>query len=84
MIILKSIRPDKIPFATQNYVAEKIGKQFIEPPTFSIAKSFAESSTTTPLIFVLSAGSDPVADFKRFAEERNMGKKCDSISLGRG
>lgn len=84
MIILKSIRPDKIPFATQNYVSEKIGKQFIEPPTFSIAKSFAESSTTTPLIFVLSAGSDPVADFKRFAEERNMGKKCDSISLGRG
>lgn len=84
MIILKSIRPDKIPFAVQNYVSEKIGKQFIEPPTFSIAKSFQESSTTTPLIFVLSAGSDPVADFKRFAEEKNMGKKCDSISLGRG
>jgi dynein heavy chain len=84
MIILKSIRADKIPFAVQNYVTEKIGKQFIEPPTFSIAKSFLESSTTTPLIFVLSAGSDPVADFKRFAEEKNMGKKCDSISLGRG
>lgn len=40
MIVLKSLRPDKIPFAVQNYVSEKIGKQFIEPPTFSIAKSF--------------------------------------------
>jgi len=25
MIILKSIRPDKVPFAVQNYVSEKIG-----------------------------------------------------------
>jgi len=33
---------------------------------------------------VLSAGSDPVSDFKRFAEEKNMSKKFDSISLGRG
>lgn len=84
MIILKSIRPDKIAFAVQNYVTEKIGKQFIEPPTFSIAKSFKDSSGTTPLIFVLSPGSDPVADFKRFAEDMNMSKKFDSISLGRG
>lgn len=84
MIILKSIRADKVPFAVQNYVTEKIGRQFIEPPTFNIGKSFNESSGTTPLIFVLSAGSDPVADFKRFAEEKNMSKKFDSISLGRG
>lgn len=84
MIILKSIRPDKIPFAVQNFVSQKIGQQFITPPTFSIAKSFTDSSNTTPLIFVLSAGSDPVADFKRFAEEKNMSKKFDSISLGRG
>ena len=50
MIILKSIRPDKIPFAVQNYVSGKIGQQFIEPPTFSIAKSFIESSTNFPQV----------------------------------
>jgi dynein heavy chain len=38
----------------------------------------------TPLIFVLSAGSDPVADFLKFAEELNMIKRIDSISLGQG
>jgi len=84
MIVLKSIRPDKIALAVQNFVIEKIGKHFVEPPTFSIAKSFKDSSVTTPLIFVLSAGSDPVADFMRFAEEMNMSKKFDAISLGRG
>jgi len=39
---------------------------------------------TIPLIFVLSAGSDPVADFQRFAEEMNMSKKLEQISLGKG
>jgi len=33
---------------------------------------------------VLSPGSDPVTDFMRFAEEMNMSKKFDTISLGRG
>jgi dynein heavy chain len=84
MIALKCIRPDKVPLAVQHFVTEKMGRQFIEPPTFSIAKSFKDASVTVPLIFVLSAGSDPVADFLRFAEEMNMAKKFDAISLGRG
>jgi len=49
-----------------------------------LSKSYKDSSATTPLIFVLSQGSDPVADFKRFADEMNMSKKFMSISLGRG
>ena len=37
-----------------------------------------------PLIFVLSTGSDPVADFKKFAMEMEMTKKTEFISLGQG
>jgi len=33
---------------------------------------------------VLSSGSDPVADFKRLAEEMGMGNRYDSTSLGQG
>ena len=84
MIVLKSLRADKIQFAVQNFVIEHLGKPYVEPPTFNLAKSFKDSSITTPLIFVLSTGSDPVADFQRFAEEMNMTKKMDTISLGRG
>lgn len=54
------------------------------PPTFDLSKCFEDSGTTTPLIFVLSSGSDPVADFKKFAEEKGMSKRYDSISLGQG
>jgi dynein heavy chain, axonemal len=84
MIVLKSIRPDKMSMAIQNFIVEKLSKEFIEPPIFNLAKSYKDSSVTIPLIFVLSAGSDPVADFQRFAEEMNMSKKLESISLGKG
>jgi len=38
----------------------------------------------TPMVFVLSAGSDPVSDFMKLAEEMQMSKRVDIISLGQG
>jgi dynein heavy chain len=61
-----------------------MGRKFIEVPVFEIEKCFDDSSSLTPLIFVLSAGSDPVSDFIKFAEEKNMARKCEMISLGQG
>jgi len=84
MIILKAIRLDKINLAVQRFVIEHIGESFVTPPVFDLEKSFKDSSISTPLVFILSPGSDPVAGFKRFAEESNMSKKSEEISLGRG
>jgi dynein heavy chain len=61
-----------------------MGERFIIAPTFDLSKCYKDATLTTPLIFVLSAGSDPVADFIKFAEEMGMGKRYDSISLGQG
>lgn len=36
------------------------------------------------MIFVLSPGTDPVADFKKLAEESNMMDKIGLVSLGQG
>lgn len=45
---------------------------------------FSDTSNITPMIFVLSAGSDPMAGFLRFAEEMHYTDKFYSISLGQG
>ena len=82
MIILKAIRPDKVVFVVSNWICENMGEQFIIPPEFDIAKGFRDSSVITPLIFVLSTGSDPKGDFIKFAEEMDMLRRSDSISLG--
>ena len=61
-----------------------MGQKFVEPPTFDIQKSYSDSISVTPLIFVLVSGSDPVADVLTFAEKMNMTKKLEMISLGQG
>ena len=45
---------------------------------------FRDSSATTPLIFVLSVGTDPAADLYKFAEEMKFAKRLNTISLGQG
>lgn len=75
IIFIKALRSDKVVPAIQNWITEQMGERFIISPTFDLSKCYKDSSIQTPLIFVLSAGSDPVADFLRFAEESGMGKR---------
>jgi len=65
-------------------VVAKMGKEFIEPPPFDLQACYDDSNVTSPLIFVLSTGSDPTAAFYAFAEQAGMRSKLEGISLGQG
>uniref|UniRef100_A0A8B9BUR3 Dynein axonemal heavy chain 12 n=1 Tax=Anser brachyrhynchus TaxID=132585 RepID=A0A8B9BUR3_9AVES len=85
MIILRCLRPDKIGPAITTFVTDKLGKKFVEPPPFDLTKSYLDSDSTIPLIFVLSPGADPMSSLLKFANDKEMvGNKFQSISLGQG
>ncbi|KAJ1537226.1 Dynein heavy chain 7, axonemal [Nowakowskiella sp. JEL0078] len=85
LLVLRCLRPDKMISAVTNYIIEKMGKRFVEPPPFDLACSYNDSSTTAPLVFVLSPGADPMTGLLRFAEDKKMsGNRLNSISLGQG
>ena len=62
------------------FIAYQTGQAFVQPAAFDTSNSFADLVSTTPLIFILSPGTDVIA----FADKLGMLKRFESVSLGRG
>ena len=71
-------------FAIVDFVAENLGKSFVESPSIDLSILFGDMSSTTPLVFILSQGSDPMSNFLRFAKEKGYMERIHAISLGQG
>uniref|UniRef100_H2M1P1 Dynein axonemal heavy chain 12 n=1 Tax=Oryzias latipes TaxID=8090 RepID=H2M1P1_ORYLA len=83
MIIFRCLRPDMVPAVTK-FVTRNLGKKFVQPPAFDLTKSFLDSNSTIPLVFVLSPGADPMALLKFASDKKMDGSRFQSISLGQG
>ncbi|KAK3261161.1 hypothetical protein CYMTET_29916, partial [Cymbomonas tetramitiformis] len=82
MVALRTLRPDKITSSAQIYVIDSMGQKFTEPPPFDLQRSYNDSNAVTPLIFVLSPGSDPMSAMLKFCETMHI--QMESLSLGQG
>ena len=71
-------------FAVTEFVKRNLGQMFVEPPPTDLHTLYADMNNVTPLVFVLSTGSDPMSAFLRFAREKAYTDRIQSISLGQG
>ncbi|KAJ3373477.1 Dynein heavy chain 3, axonemal [Kappamyces sp. JEL0680] len=85
LLITRIIRPDKLVPAVMEFVKDRMGQKFVEPPPFDLVASYADSNNCAPLIFILSPGTDPMAGLLKFAEGRGFAQsRLQTISLGQG
>ena len=70
----------------QAYVCAQLGASFIAPPTSTMADVFADSASTTPVIYIALAGVDAAAPLKSYAASLSAAAqgRLVSISLGQG
>jgi len=62
-----------------------MGWKYIEPPSFDLEDSYKDSNCCTPLIFILSQGTDPMSSLIKFSEAKKINlADLLTISLGQG
>ena len=59
MLLVKALRDDKLLEAIRHYVGLSLGPAFAASPSASMEDIYADTNNFTPVVFILSKGSDP-------------------------
>ncbi|CAH1165598.1 unnamed protein product [Phyllotreta striolata] len=85
LLLLRCFRIDRVFRAVANYIIETMGEEYIMPPVISFENIYEQSSPTTPVVFILSPGSDPTAELMKLGERYDFaGGRFRFLSLGQG
>jgi dynein heavy chain len=86
LILIKVLLEEKLVASCIDFVKRKMGQEFIDIPPLDLSKAYKDTSKITPMIFILSTGSDPIAALMKFAggKDVNMAERLHTISLGQG
>jgi hypothetical protein len=84
LLVLRALREEKVVMGVREFVRLQLGTFFTEPPPFDLEAPFSESSSATPLIFILSPGADPVDYLFKLAKAKGKSGGLKIISLGQG
>ena len=81
LLALRVVRPDKLTRAVQLYVDKAMGRSH-RTSALDLEQCYNDSTCFTPLVFVLSPGSDPMDGLLKYSEAKSI--KLESLSLGQG
>ncbi|KAG9392138.1 Dynein heavy chain and region D6 of dynein motor [Carpediemonas membranifera] len=84
LVLLRVLRTEKVVFGIPIYIGFVLGEKFTSAPQFDLRDAYADTTSRTPIIFILSAGANPLPYLHKLAEEKGMSSKLRSISLGQG
>jgi dynein heavy chain len=84
LIVLRWLREERVIFGVRMCVEEYLGKFYSDPPPFDMKETFDGSDNKTPLVFILSPGTDPASLLLKFANDQGVGTKFMLKWLGQG
>uniref|UniRef100_A0A3B5MHF8 Dynein axonemal heavy chain 10 n=1 Tax=Xiphophorus couchianus TaxID=32473 RepID=A0A3B5MHF8_9TELE len=59
--------------------------RYVQPPVISFASIYEHSTASSPIVFILSPGSDPASDLMKLAESSGFGgSKFKFLAMGQG
>ena len=84
-MIVKVFRPDRLESSMTNFVSEALKKKNISPAPLSLSALYEnDSSPEEPILFIISAGSDPSTELQEFAASEVGREGYHEIAMGGG
>lgn len=85
LMMLRCFRVDRVVRAVTDYVINTMGAKYVQPPVVNFEAIFEQSSPNSPIVFILSPGSDPASDLQKFAERFNFASnRLKFLAMGQG
>eukprot|EP00062_Callorhinchus_milii_P021625 gi/632978548/ref/XP_007905975.1/ PREDICTED: dynein heavy chain 10, axonemal [Callorhinchus milii] len=85
LLLLRCFRVDRVFRAVMDYVTVTMGEKFVQPPVISFEAIFEQSTANSPIVFILSPGSDPASDLTKLAERSGFGaNRLKFLAMGQG
>ena len=91
LLVVRCLRPDRMTNALTRFIRSIVpcGKDFTECDgqlnSYQVLQeTFADSTNTTPIFFILSPGADPQSDIQLLCDEKGFTAKFRFIALGQG
>merc|ERR1719270_1997030 len=84
---MRCLRPDRMLYAVQEFVIEKLGHRYVSNKSVPFAESFEESGPSTPIFFILSPGVNPLKDVEALGKKLGYtlaDRNFHNVSLGQG
>ena len=93
LLVLRCMRPDRLTVALDNFIKRTLpqGEKYVDMDSTSsfqdiLTSSLLESTTTTPIFFILSPGANPVKEIEKIGPTMgiDMNKQFHNVALGQG
>lgn len=87
LILLRALRPDRITTALTNYISDTMGQEYVFQAPFDMAATYEETSSQTPVFFVLFPGVDPTPWVENLGRSLDISQEAGTfinISMGQG
>uniref|UniRef100_A0A669FBB8 Dynein axonemal heavy chain 10 n=1 Tax=Oreochromis niloticus TaxID=8128 RepID=A0A669FBB8_ORENI len=84
LLLLRCFRVDRVYRAVTDYVTVIMGERYVQPPVISFDAIYDQSTPFSPIVFILSPGSDPAGDLMKLAARSGFGGKFKFLAMGQG
>ncbi|GMF33821.1 unnamed protein product [Phytophthora lilii] len=87
LCIIRWLREDVFTTAVRYFIEQTLGSDFLEIASSRAQMSdiYSDIDKSTPCLFILSPGADPISTLERQAREKGIGEdRCHVVSLGQG